>query len=272
VRALMLELRWGDAPASWIELARPALRSLRSMAAQVELPALCGALDGFAAALDEATRGGQPVLAGAVRQALLSAYAPLAETLPRAFSLEGEGNRREPVIVQGLLRQVPNLDPLMIERLCAAGLGRLDALLAATTDDLIVVAGLPPETAADVVAAVITFKRQRATAPAPTEPPARDGAPALPPLLAALEAQHSAYEEAAQGWSDECVAAKRRLRRERTGTWLQITVALARLGAIDWLERLEPLPFSRKIEELGRYVRQLRSAAAASSAGASACP
>jgi hypothetical protein len=259
VRTLMLELRWRDAPASWIDLARPALRSLRSMAGQVELPDLCTALDGFAGALDATTRAGQSTLAGPVRQALLAAYAPLAETLPRAFALDGVGNPGEPIIVQGLLRQVPSLDPLMIERLCAAGLGRLDALMSATAEDLTAVAGLPEETALAVVAAVDKFRHDHTAASSPAGAAARDGATALSPLVAALEAQHRAYQEAAQGWSEERLAAKRRLRRGRTGTWLQITVTLARLGAIDWLERLEPLPFARKLEELARYLRQLRS-------------
>jgi hypothetical protein len=262
VRTLMLELRWRDAPASWIELARPALRSLRSMAGQVELPDLCTALDGFAAALDEKARAGAPVLAGPVRQELLAAYAPLAEALPRAFALDGVGNPGEPIIVQGLLRQVPSLDPLMIERMCAVGLGRLDALLSARAEDLTAVADLPEETARAVVAAVESFRNEQTTAPAPPTTQARDGAAVLSPLVAALEAQHRAYEEAARGWSEERLAAKRRLRRGRTGTWLQITVTLARLGAIDWLERLEPLPFSRKLEELARYLRHLRSPSA----------
>jgi hypothetical protein len=280
VRTLMVELAWGDAPASWVALARPALRSLRSMAGQVELPALCEALDGFAIALDEATRSGLPALGGAVRQALLVAYAPLAETLPRAFALDVEGNRREPAIVQNLLRQVPTLDPAMIERLCAVGLGRLDALLAAKAEDLVAVANLPPETAQAVVDTVEQFRQARtgnaapdgAEQPAPASP-SRDLA-ALVPLVAALETQHRAYEQAAQGWSDESLAAKRRLRRERTGTWLQITVTLARLGALDWIERLEPLPFSRKVEELVRYLRQVKApgSSAAPPAAGSAAP
>src|SRR3954453_4513481 len=119
VRTLMLELRSGEAPASWIELARPALRSLRSMAGQVELPALCVAIDGFATALDEAARRGEPALAGITREGLLAAYAPLAQTLPRAFALEGEDNRRETLMVQALLKRVPTLDAAMVERLCA---------------------------------------------------------------------------------------------------------------------------------------------------------
>jgi hypothetical protein len=282
VRTLMVELAWGDAPASWVALARPALRSLRSMAAQVELPALCEALDGFAVTLDEATRSGLPVLGGAVRQALLVAYAPLAETLPRAFSLDMEGNRREPAIVQNLLRQVPTLDPTMLERLCAVGLGRLDALLAAKAEDLVAVANLPPQTAQAVVDTVEQFRQARgggmpqedpAEQAARTASPSRDLA-ALVPLVTALETQHRAYEQAAQGWSDESLAAKRRLRRERTGTWLQITVTLARLGALDWIERLEPMPFSRKVEELVRYLRQVKApgSSAAPPAAGSAAP
>jgi hypothetical protein len=52
VRDVMLELRYGDADPKWIEMTRPALRSLRAMAAQMELTDLCEALDAFCAVAD----------------------------------------------------------------------------------------------------------------------------------------------------------------------------------------------------------------------------
>ena len=55
----MLEVRWGEAPTSWIEQARPALKSLRAMAGQIEHEALTAALDGFDAALGELAAAGR---------------------------------------------------------------------------------------------------------------------------------------------------------------------------------------------------------------------
>ena len=49
LRNAMLEVRWGEAQASWLELGRPALKSLRGMAAEVGHTALVAALDGFVA-------------------------------------------------------------------------------------------------------------------------------------------------------------------------------------------------------------------------------
>jgi hypothetical protein len=251
VRTLMLELRWGDAPASWIDLARPSVRSLRAMAAQVELPSLCQALDEFSAALDRAAQAQGATLAGPTRQTLLAAYNPLIQALPRAFALDGESDRREPVIVQALLRQVPGLDPIMIDRLCAAGLGRLEALLSAGSQEIAAVAAVPREVAAQVTAAVDDFRSSAGL-------DANGGTEGLRALVTALEETNRAYDEAASGWSPNNQSAKRRLRQQRTQLWLRITVVMARAGELEWLAKIEPLPFARKLEELGRFLRQAR--------------
>jgi hypothetical protein len=155
------------------------------------------------------------------------------------------------VIVQALLRQVPGLDPLMIDRLCAAGLGRLESLLQAEAGEIAAVAAIPREVAAQVVAAVEDF---RSTAGLD----AAGGIDALRRLVAELEEINRAYEQAAAGWSGDAVAAKRRFRQERAKLWLRITVVLARAGELEWLGTIEPLPFARKLEELGRFLRQAR--------------
>jgi hypothetical protein len=254
VRNLMLTLRFGDAPASWIELARPALRSLRAMAGQLEMKDLCAALDVFAAALDEAAAGAGATLTGAAREALLVAYEPMLGLLPRAFELDGERDRREPVIVQALLRQVPGLDPLMRDRLLGAGLGRLDALLAAHADDLVQVAALPTAIASALVAKLQEL-RQATPYPLATAD-AAESRRALETLLPPLETRQQSFERAAQDWSPESLAAKRRLRREREQAYLPIKIALARLGDVDFIQRLEPLPWARRVAELQRYLRE----------------
>ena len=143
-------------------------------------PALVEALDGFDAALAEVLAAGQPPTpSAAARDALLAAYAPLAPALPRAFELEGERDRREPLIVRALLEQVPGLEPLMIEKLMAAGFGRLAALYAARADEIAAVTGIPDAVAAATAARIQAFRRATPAALAAVDP-ARDSPRAGP--------------------------------------------------------------------------------------------
>ena len=251
VRSLMLEVRWGEAQTSWIEQARPALKSLRAMAGQIEHDSLTAALDGFDAALAEMLRpGAAPVIEAAARDRLLAAYEPLVVAMPRAFELEGERDRREPMVVRALLGQVPGLDPLMIDRMTAAGLGRLETLFRAKADEIAAVAGIAADVAAAAAARVQAFRRETPAALATPDPAAT--ARELGALYEGLEADHRAFEDASRGWSQGDRDAKKRLRRRREVSFLQITIALARLGEVDLALRLEKLPFARRIAELER--------------------
>jgi hypothetical protein len=87
-------------------------------------------------------------------------------------------------------------------------------------------------------------------------------------LIAALEQEHQSFEDAARGWSSGDRDAKKRLRRQREVSFLQIVITLARLGEIDFVLELQKLPFARRIEELSR----LGSRIAAASAAAAAAP
>jgi uncharacterized protein (DUF1919 family) len=76
------------------------------------------------------------------------------------------------------------------------------------------------------------------------------------PLVRSLESTQHSYEKAANGWSADAVTQKRRYRREREQAFLQIKVALARAGEVDLVQRMETLPFARRIDELERYLRE----------------
>jgi hypothetical protein len=256
VRSLMMEVRWGEAQSGWFELVRPALKSLRAMGAQVGHEGLVSALDAFGAVLEEVVRPGAPAtVAPAMRDKLLAAYGPLVTVLPAAFELQGERDRREPVVVRALLAQVPGLEPLMIDKLMAAGLTRLEALFQARADEVAVVSGLPAEIAAAIVARVQAWKR---ATPAPLATPDRAAtARELAALVEALEAQHASFEAASRGWSEGDRETKKRLRRDRDVSFAQITVVLARLGEVDLALALERQSFARRLEELGRLMTRL---------------
>jgi hypothetical protein len=253
IRNAMMEVRFGEAQASWLELGRPALKSLRTMASEVGHAALVAALDGFVGAVQTVLEPGQPAeVTGPSRETLLAAYAPLASCLPRAFALEGERDRREPIVVRALLEQVAGFEPLMIDKLMAAGLGTLAQLFAARADEIAAVTGIPDGIAAAVAERIQAFHRSTPAALATVDPTATIRE--LDKYVEQLRVEHAAFEEAARGWTASDRAAKKDLRQRRQSTFLQVTIALVRLGEIDAALRLPKLPFGRRIDDLDRIV------------------
>jgi hypothetical protein len=73
-------------------------------------------------------------------------------------------------------------------------------------------------------------------------------------LVDSLCEQQEAFERACAGWSDEAVADKRRLRRERAQKLSDIYVVLVRLGQAELVSALEKMDVKRQIDELTRYL------------------
>jgi hypothetical protein len=259
VRSLMLELQWGGSAVAWTVAARGALSSLRRMAEQVEMEALNQAISAFLIPLDHAVVN--EFITEDLGRQLTATYAALVSALPGAFELEGDRDRREPLLVQSVLGQVPGLEPLMVQRLFAVGLGRLDSLLRATAEEVAVVADLPGPTAAALVAKAQELRR---TAGGGGPPEITDARRVLEPLVATLKSQQQEYTRAAQGWSADNLAAKRRHRRDRELTFLKIKGAVARLGDVDFALRLQTYSFARRIDELEQYLQQAGGLARAS--------
>jgi hypothetical protein len=251
VRDVMLELSYGDAEPSWIESTQPALRSLRTMAAQMDLTDLCQTLDDFCAAVDAAV-GGRARINDDGKADLLRRYQRLIELIPQAFELDAERDRREPIIVEALLYQIEGVEKRTIEKLFSVGLHRLDALMRATADEIEVVAGLRPEVAGAIVEQFRSYRSSASATLSAPDPVAERRQ--LGHLLIMLSVQNDEYSHAAAGWTDEARARKRDVRKQREQTFQRIKVALARLGEREQLVRMEKLPFDERIAMLDRYL------------------
>jgi hypothetical protein len=251
VRDVMLELSYGDADPKWIEMTKPALRSLRAMAAQMELVDLCEALDAFCGAVDAAIANRARVTEEDKAE-LMRRYARLVELIPQAFELDAERDRREPIIVEALLYQVPGVEQPTIEKLFAVGLGRLDALMSANAGDVAAVSGLRLELATAIVEQFRSYRAGTGAAVSAPEPAVEHRR--LGELLITLSLQNDDFTRASADWSDEAQLRKRQLRKQREQTFQQIKVALARLGEREQLQRLEKLPFQDRIAMLDRYL------------------
>jgi hypothetical protein len=256
LRNVMLEVKWGEARTEWLGVCDAVLRSVRKMAEKMEMSELCTALDGFQSAIGKVRKAGQSNVAGADRDSLLAAYEPLLKTMPQVFELDAERNRREPVILQSLLRQVPDVEKLTIDRLYAAGLTSLDLYYRAKPDEIAATTSITLELATRIVE---LFARYRAGNGAHVGAATlAEEYKQLTSLTAQLRKQHVAFEEASAAWSRDAIARKKELRRTRATTIQQIHVALARLGEVDRVGELEKLSYRRKIEQIERYLEQTR--------------
>jgi hypothetical protein len=251
VRDVMLELRFGDADPAWLESTKPALRSLRAMAEQMDLHDLCAALDSFCVTVDAAVSN-RARISEEDKAELLSRYQRLSEQIPQAFELDAERDRREPIIVEALLYQIDGVEKPIIDRLFAVGLNRLDALMRANLDDLVAMSGVRHAVAAAIVD---QFRTYRATADAAvsTRDPAAERR-SLGDLVIMLSILQDDFLRAADDWTEDARARKRSLRKEREQTFQRIRVSLVRLGDRDQLTKLERLPFNERIAALDRYV------------------
>ena len=263
LRDFMIEVRCGSALADWIALSEPAVRSVRGMAEQLELDDICAALDRLLGALAAAHRSG-----GAIsrehQEALLAAYLPLIDLLPGVLELDAERNRREPIIVHSLLRQIQGIEKVAIDKLVAASLVSVAALADARPEELAQVTGLAPELAERVVSRFRDY-RQQSGAVASADP--RAELRALADLVARLRQQNADYDSAAGSWAPGVKDEKRRLRRDRAATLLAIHVSLARLGEVDRLVELDRLNFRRKVEFIESTLQAARAATRARTGG-----
>lgn len=254
VRDFMIELRLGDPPREWLELVLPAVRSLRASAAGMGLGELVTHLEAYVAALEIAATLDEPRVGGEASELLTASYAGLVAVMPAAFGLDEERDRREPIIVQSLLKQVPEVRKVALDKLYAAGLTSLSMYYVAKPYDIAEATGLSREVAARIIE---RFARYREDVADLTPDAARSRERAqLADLRRRLAELNEDFELASRERSPGAAADKRRLRGERNEVVLQIDVLLARLGEVSLVERLERLPFHGKVAALDGYLAE----------------
>jgi hypothetical protein len=261
VRDFVIDLRWSDATVDWLPVCIPALRSLRRAAEKLEIAEVCASLDRFASTLEAAQADVGRTLGGERRQSILGGYEDLARTMPQAFALDLDRSQREAVILQSLLLQVAGVKKVTLDKMYAAGLSTLEAMLLATPSDVAATTGIPEALAERIVLRFRAYRDQvKAIVPDATRARERER---IGELARLLRTQHAEYERASQSWSREATEAKKALRKARAQTLLDIHVELARLGEVERIAALDKLPFEGKLEELQSFLEEARDKYAA---------
>ena len=217
------------------------------------MPELSRALETFATLFDHAKDLPEGVVQGELRQQLLVAYDQMVALLPRAFELS---TGREKLLVQLLLLQVPGVRQLTVDKLQRAGFDKFDAILNSNPAELAAAAGLDTSLAEQIVQRFREYRRSVTAVLA--EPVNSQERRRLRELVENLREQQDGFERASAGWSNEAVADKRRLRKERAQKLSDIYVVLVRLGETELVSSLEKMDVKHQLEELTRYLLQSR--------------
>ena len=249
VRDFMVEIGLGSASKQWLEVCSPAVTSLQKSAESMGLSDLGRALERLSTAFDEVERLPGDVIGDVARKVIENAHHDLERLLPEAFAIAEERDRREPIFVQTLLRQVPDVRKVALDKLYAAGLSKLEMYYMASAADLSEASGLSPELCQRVVDRFADFRKELASRPVTDGKSHEHGR--LTELTELLENQTRDFEKAQAGARG---LDKRTLRKARGDTLLEIQLVLARLGRVDLVEELEKVPFARKVSELRDYL------------------
>ena len=185
---------------------------------------------------------------------LLSTYDALAELLPEAFTLTGAARRRDSVIMHALLRQIPGVGHVPLEKLYASGVNSLEALFVATARDLAVVSGVSKSLCEKICRKVQEHRdRLQGGSAAQTQV---DPRAILTELVQELQRQHESFCRVsnADEVTPESKAAKRETLRSRRDCALRIDVVLAEMGEIELIDELKKLAVERRIERLEQHL------------------
>jgi hypothetical protein len=264
IRDFIVEVKKGTATKDWFEIARPALKSIGQAAKAMQLPHAAQRMEELDAALQNALQSGAKKIEGQIRDAILQRYQKIVEVMPQAFSLEEASNAapsgtgpKDGVIINSLLKQIPEVSRLTLEKIYAAGLTSLDMLLRATPKELVQTTGIQIKLAEQIIQKIKEYKDESAKKDDKATPAQGQNAQAtayrqrLQHLNTAMRRAHDGFERAG-ATSDE--DAKRKLRGERKNCAFQISIVLAELGEVALVKELDKLTFERRIQTVDEYL------------------
>ena len=252
VRDLMLEVRWGQAPTSWVSHCRQALSAVQTAATELKRDELTQELRAFADELDAASKDGSATISEDRGKRLLERFSPIAPLAPELLSLDDEQQRREPVLVRSLLLQVPDVEHVTIGRLFAAGLSTMKGLFEASADDMAMTTGVPRHLTDRIMEKVEEYRGEFGSTAAAPDP--RAEIDRLRAVLERLREVQKAYEAAAGSWDRKAILEKRRLQKERVALLLRVAVLFARLGETQRLDRMERAPVEARLEIVADFL------------------
>jgi len=254
LKDFMFELETGSAPKEWIEVCRPVIASLNEAADSMELVEIAKFLKSLDHELEQAQEDRGPWPSTTWNERLLFLYGKLVELEPDAFGVEEGDRHRESIIIPSLLRQIPALGYVTLEKLYRVGLTSRATLFQASAKDLVSTAGIPAELSTRIHAELQSYRER--TEGADSEKLVANGRKRLLEQVPALRRHHEGFKKAcdAAGVDRDVTAQKRDLRLKRRYCSLEIEVILVEMGEVSLVQAIQALAFEQRIKKLERYL------------------
>ena len=251
LKSFMFELQRGTASKDEIELSRPVLDGIRGAVEIMNLPQVVQRISDLDDALLLALSSNERLVNGEIRLRILSSYEALVRIMPEAFRLVAEGEKREDIIIKSLLKQIPRLCCVTLEKLYRAGLGSLDALFLANKEDLAAATGVSGRMCELICDKVAQHRQELGSLPHGAAPSVWRGrlAGVVNSLRDEIDAAGAPNGSPAWPTSEE-----QRRRNQRQVYYLKITVILAEMGELDLLSRMHKVSFKRRMQILNEYL------------------
>jgi hypothetical protein len=226
------------------------------------LERLAPRLESFEELLKRAGESESKAVDGDSRAAILAAGAALREALPQAFADDDRGDQRESIILHSLLRQVPEVGRVTLDKIFGAGLTSIDMLERANVGDLSVTTGISTRLSERICEFMGQYRAEKEARRASDSPKGWLGA--LTPLVEELGAHHEAFQRLAGSDEDrpEEAASRKLHRRARQDASLKLNVLLAEMGEVQFVDELQRLPFEGRLQSLKSFLGTLAEAAA----------
>jgi hypothetical protein len=254
VKDFVFELREGSASRRWIEICRPVLASIADAAESMQLADLLQPLRELDRALASAANIRGAMVTPGNRDRILALYDKLAAVEPAAFAIDQVDRRRESIFLHSLLRQVPDVGYVTIEKLYRVGLTAIDSLAMASPQDLHATADIP----LDLAQRICSWLAEHRAGSQGVDPEelARRQRRRVVELVGELRAHHEAFKRACDAANVDPSAGndKREHRRRRHACSLQIEATLAELDELDLAREVQRLAFEQRIAKLEHVV------------------
>ncbi|OYT72690.1 MAG: hypothetical protein CFK52_04550 [Chloracidobacterium sp. CP2_5A] len=139
----------------WIEMVEPSVSLLHGSAEKMGYKKICVALKEMQQAL-QSQKGvpDQAYFTEAALQSIQASYERLAQLLPKTFALDLSesdlNSKKEVLIVKFILKQIPEINEKLMNRIILAGLSTFDKFMHSSPDEIAAVTGLSKRQGEDV--------------------------------------------------------------------------------------------------------------------------
>ena len=258
VRQFLTRLRAGPTSGDWIEISLPAVSMVARSARTMGLQSMGATLGAFENLLKKASEKQARVIEGELRASILLAYQDLAEAVPAAFACEDD-DQKDGVILHLLLRQVPDVGTVSVDKIFGAGLTSVEMLERARPRDIALTTGIPLRLSERICQALDDYRAESRARLSWTSP--GDWAGVLSPVVTGIEEHHREFDRL-EGADDrpEAAADRRKHRRGRQESALRVDMLLAEMGEVHLVDELQRLSFERRIARLRDFLGSLNGA------------